>query len=65
MASYNKDSLANKFLVALSVCLVCSIIVSGMADYLKPIQQLNKELDQKQNILRAAGLLPQLSLIHI
>ena len=51
MDSYNKDSLANTFLVALLVCLVCSIIVSGMADYLKPIQQLNKELDQKQNIL--------------
>ena len=59
MDNYNKDSLANTFLVALLVCLVCSIIVSGMADYLKPIQQLNKELDQKQNILRAAGLLPQ------
>jgi len=59
VSSYNKESLANTFLVALSVCLVCSIIVSGMADYLKPIQQLNKELDQKQNILRAAGLLAQ------
>jgi Na+-transporting NADH:ubiquinone oxidoreductase subunit C len=59
VGSYNKESLANTFLVALSVCLVCSIIVSAMADYLKPIQQLNKELDQKQNILRAAGLLDQ------
>ena len=59
MASFNKDGLANTFLIALAVCLVCSVIVSGMADYLKPIQLLNKELDQKQNILRAAGLLPQ------
>ena len=59
MANFNKDGLANTFLIALAVCLVCSVIVSGMADYLKPIQQLNKELDQKQNILRAAGLLPQ------
>jgi len=59
VASFNKDGLANTFLIALAVCLVCSVIVSGMADYLKPIQLLNKELDQKQNILRAAGLLPQ------
>ena len=51
MANSNKDGLANTFLIALAVCLVCSVIVSGMADYLKPIQQLNKELDQKQNIL--------------
>jgi Na+-transporting NADH:ubiquinone oxidoreductase subunit C len=29
-----------------------------MAVALKPIQQLNKELDQKKNILRAAGMLP-------
>ena len=59
MASFSKDGLANTFMIALAVCLVCSVIVSGMADYLKPIQKLNKELDQKQNILRAAGLLPQ------
>ena len=45
MANFNKDGLANTFLIALAVCLVCSVIVSGMADYLKPIQQLNKELD--------------------
>ena len=59
MANSSKDGLANTFLIALAVCLVCSVVVSGMADYLKPIQKLNKELDQKQNILRAAGLLPQ------
>ena len=59
MADFNKDSLSNTFIVALGVCLVCSIVVSGIAVALKPTQQLNKELDQKQNILRAAGLLPQ------
>ena len=59
MAEFNKESLSNTFLVALAVCLVCSVIVSGMADFLKPIQKINKELDQKQNILRAAGMLEE------
>lgn len=59
MSSFDKDSLSNTFIVALGVCLVCSIIVSGIAVALKPQQQANKELDQKQNILRAAGMLPQ------
>ena len=58
MASFDKDGLKNVFLVALGVCLVCSVVVSGIAVALKPQQQLNKELDQKQNILRAAGMLP-------
>ena len=58
MANFNKDSLSNTFIVAFAVCLVCSVIVSGIAVALKPTQQINKELDQKQNILRAAGLLP-------
>lgn len=57
MASFDKDSLSNTFIVAFAVCLVCSIVVSGIAVALKPQQQLNKELDQKQNILRAAGML--------
>ena len=56
-SGFNKDSLSNTFIVAFAVCLVCSIIVSGIAVALKPQQQLNKELDQKQNILRAAGML--------
>ena len=58
MASFDKDSLSNTFIVAIGICLVCSVVVSGLAVALKPQQQINKELDQKQNILRAAGLLP-------
>ncbi|MEM1432856.1 MAG: Na(+)-translocating NADH-quinone reductase subunit C [Pseudomonadota bacterium] len=53
----NKDSLSRIMLVALSVCLVCSIVVSTAAVALKPAQEANKALDRKQNILRAAGLL--------
>ena len=63
MASFDKDSLSNTFIVAFAVCLVCSIIVSGIAVALKPAQQANKELDQKQNILRAAGMLPENSTV--
>jgi Na+-transporting NADH:ubiquinone oxidoreductase subunit C len=44
--------------VAVTVCLVCSVIVSAAAVALKPIQKSNQALDQKQNILRAAGMLP-------
>ena len=57
MSSFDKDSLSNTFIVAIGICLVCSIVVSGIAVALKPTQQANKILDQKQNILRAAGLL--------
>ena len=56
--AFNKEGLKNTLLVALGVCLVCSIVVSSAAVVLKPQQQANKELDQKQNILRAAGMLP-------
>ena len=59
MADFDKDGMSNTFITALAVCLVCSIIVSGLAVALKPVQQANKELDQKQNILRAAGMLPE------
>lgn len=57
MANFDKDSLSNTFIVAIVMCLVCSIIVSSVAVALRPMQQANKELDQKQNILRAAGML--------
>ena len=58
MSEFNKDGLGNTFFIAIAVCLVCSVLVSGAAVALKPMQVKNKELDQKQNILRAAGLLP-------
>ncbi len=54
----DKNGLGQILLVSVALCLVCSIIVSTAAVALKPQQQVNKALDQKQNILRAAGLLP-------
>jgi len=55
---FNKEGLRNVLFVAISLCLVCSVVVSTAAVMLKPMQKANQELDQKQNILRAAGMLP-------
>ena len=51
-----KDSIANTFLVSLTLCIVCSLLVSTAAVVLKPAQQRNQRLDQQRNILAAAGL---------
>ncbi len=55
---FDKEGLKNVLFVAIGVCLVCSVVVSTTAVVLKPMRLANQELDQKQNILRAAGLLP-------
>lgn len=52
-----KDTVAGTMLVALVLCIVCSVVVSAAAVLLRPQQQINKDLDRKQNILAAAGLL--------
>ena len=44
---------------ALGICLVCSVLLSGLAAGLKKIQTANREFDVKRNIVKA------LSLIHI
>ena len=53
----SNDSIGKTLTVAILLCLVCSIIVSGAAVILKPLQQENKLLDKQKNILSAAGLL--------
>jgi Na+-transporting NADH:ubiquinone oxidoreductase subunit C len=53
----NNDSIQKTLLVAILLCLVCSIIVAGAAVSLKPLQIANKQLDKNKNILAAAGLL--------
>jgi len=52
-----KESIGQTLLVAFLLCLVCSVIVSGAAVSLKPVQAANKALDRKKNILAAAGML--------
>jgi Na+-transporting NADH:ubiquinone oxidoreductase subunit C len=56
MAS-NNDSIQKTITVALALCLVCSIFVAVAAVGLKPIQDANKDLDRKRNILSAANML--------
>lgn len=54
--SKNKDSIKQTIIVALALCVVCSIVVSSAAVILKPIQTKNKLLDRNKNILAAAGI---------
>jgi Na+-transporting NADH:ubiquinone oxidoreductase subunit C len=51
------DSTSKTLVVALALCIVCSVIVSAAVVILKPIQEVNKTLDRKRNILAAAGML--------
>ncbi|WP_191602823.1 Na(+)-translocating NADH-quinone reductase subunit C [Marinomonas algicola] len=53
----SNDSIKKTLVVALSLCLVCSVFVAAAAVGLKPIQKANKDLDRKQNILAAADML--------
>ena len=55
--SSSNDSIKKTLTVALLLCIVCSVIVSGAAVIFKTQQQENKALDRKTNILAAAGLL--------
>ena len=50
-----RDSIANTFIIAVGVCLVCSFLVSSAAVGLKPLQEQNADEDKKKNILQAAG----------
>lgn len=52
----NKDSIQKTFIVALLLCIVCSVIVSTAAVLLKPAQIANKSKDFKINILKAGDL---------
>lgn len=53
------DSTKKTIIVALGVCLVCSILVSTAAVSLKGIQDENKRLDKIKNILIAGDLLEE------
>lgn len=51
-----RDSFAGTLLVALVLCVACSLLVSSAAVLLKDKQDTNKRLYEKTNILIAAGL---------
>lgn len=55
----SNDGIKKTLIVAFSLCIVCSVVVSTAAVVLKPVQEVNKTLDRKRNILAAAGMLQQ------
>lgn len=55
----NNDTIKKTLLVAISLCVVCSVIVSGAAVALKDAQIANKLDDRNRNILAAAGMLQE------
>ncbi|MPS31794.1 MULTISPECIES: Na(+)-translocating NADH-quinone reductase subunit C [unclassified Salinivibrio] len=55
MASSN-DSIKKTLIVVIALSLVCSIVVSGAAVALRPLQQMNAKLDVQKNILSVAGI---------
>jgi Na+-transporting NADH:ubiquinone oxidoreductase subunit C len=50
------DSFKKTVAVALALCLVGAVVVSGSAVILRPLQEWNKSKDEKVNILEVAGL---------
>ncbi len=50
------DSMAKTIIVAVALCLVCSIFVSVAAVQLKPLQTANKLADKQKNIVQVAGI---------
>lgn len=54
--SSQRESTVRTLVVALLVCLVCSVFVAGAAVALRPTQIENAQLDKQRNILAIAGL---------
>lgn len=55
----SKDTIQKTITVAVTLCVVCSVIVSTAAVVLRPAQKANKQADIKTNILRAADMYEQ------
>ena len=53
----NNDTIRKTLIVAISLCLVCSALISFSAVELRDLQEANKALDKQTKILSAAGLL--------
>tara|TARA_Y100000741_G_scaffold358504_1_gene337788 strand:- start:3 stop:785 length:783 start_codon:yes stop_codon:yes gene_type:complete len=53
----NNDTIRKTLIVAVSLCLVCSALISFSAVELRDLQEANKTLDKQSKILSAAGLL--------
>ncbi len=55
----SKDGIGKTLIVALVLCVLCSIMVSTTAIILRPEQKENQQRDVKKNILTAAGLMKE------
>ena len=55
----NNDTIKKTLIVAVSLCLVCSALISFSAVELRDLQEANKTLDKQSKILSAAGLLDE------
>lgn len=53
----NKETIGRTVTVTVLLCIVCSVVVSLAAVFLRPIQEVNKTLNFKSNVLSVAGLL--------
>ncbi|HJM15614.1 MAG TPA: Na(+)-translocating NADH-quinone reductase subunit C [SAR86 cluster bacterium] len=53
----NNNTISKTLIVAISLCLICSALISYSAVELRDLQEANKTLDQQTKILSAAGLL--------
>ncbi len=54
-----RDSTVQTLVVATMLCVVCSVIVAGAAVGLLPLQEANKRLDKKKNVLIAADVISE------
>ena len=57
--SLPNDSVSKTLIVAIGLCLVCSVVVSATAVALKPLQERNAALARKVQILKVAGLMQE------
>ena len=55
--TFDRDSISNTLFVAVSLSLVCSILVASAAVVLKPVQLKNQEEYRQRIILEVAGLM--------
>ena len=54
---FDRESIANVLIVAVSLSLVCSVLVSSTAVLLQPRQERNEILNRQKNVLQVAGLM--------
>ncbi len=57
MSASHNDSIKKTLIVTVLLCLVCSVVVSSAAVFLKPVQERNKQADMQRNVLAIAGVL--------